>query len=130
MPRIYEGSVFDIWFCKNTKKGLESLSDQAIDRKLAKVQNDWERLADHGKESLSKENFPPEDYLPSKNGLKERFYCFKRIPLRAYCWFSTVHERRIYISHFIHKKRQKLDSRDTEKAGNNWCRIEENGDED
>lgn len=131
MPRIYEGAIFDIWFCKKTQKRLEALGGDVIARKLLKAQMDWERLADHGKDSLSSENFPSEDYLPSHEGKNnERFYCFKRIPLRAYCWFSQKHEGRVYISHFIHKKKQKLDARDTEKVRKNWRRIEEDGDED
>lgn len=131
MPLIYSGKVYDIWFCKKTQKELEQIPDrEVVVRRLTNLTNDWKRLADLGKQALSREHFPSESATPLVGSNSDKFYCFKRIPLRAYCWFSVTHENRVYISHFIHKKKIKLDSRDIEKASNNWRRVEQNGDED
>ncbi len=87
------------------------------------------RLADGHR--MSRENFPKEGELPRRKGQQSPkfFYAFKKIPIRAYCWLSDSHKNTYFISHYIYKDFDSLDPSDTGRVGNNWRRIEENGDE-
>jgi len=86
------------------------------------------RLADG--ERISNDSFPWEGELPGLAGRpKKKFRALKKIPVRGYCWKSERHENVYYISHYIHKKKNSLDSNDTTKVGNNWTRIEVDGNE-
>lgn len=80
---------------------------------------------------MSKENFPQEGLLPSLKGQhkKKKFNALKRLPIRGYCWLSDKYENTYFISHYIHKKTDKLKDKDVQIVGNNWTRIEVNGDE-
>jgi hypothetical protein len=53
----------------------------------------------------------------------------KRKPVRGYCWKSKKYPNTWFISHYVHKKQDKLDSSDTHKVANNWHRIEIENDE-
>lgn len=81
-------------------------------------------------ERMPQDSFPWEGDLPALTGRpKKRFRAFKKIPVRGYCWKSEKHENTYFISHYILKKKDALDGNDTTKVGNNWKRIEVDGDE-
>ena len=44
----------------------------------------------------------------------------KRVPIRAYFWYSDVHKNTIVISHYVYKKWQKLRTEDVRKVKVNW----------
>ena len=50
----------------------------------------------------------------------KKFFAIKRIPIRAYFWYSDVHKNTIVISHYVYKKWQKLRTKDIRKAKLNW----------
>ncbi|PCE69342.1 hypothetical protein B6G00_04305 [Salinivibrio sp. YCSC6] len=83
------------------------------------IQRQIKLLAKMGR--LSSENFRKEGGLPSGSN----FYALKKIPIRGYCWFSTKHPSTVYISHYIHKKKDDLDKRDCQRVVDNWRIIEE-----
>lgn len=79
---------------------------------------------------LSKDTFPQEGLLPSLPGkTANHFYAFKKIPIRAYGWYSETKPKHFFISHYIFKNKDKLSGSDTTTVGRNWQRIEVNGDE-
>jgi hypothetical protein len=87
-----------------------------------------QRLADG--HPMSNENFPLEGELPGTgHKKKQRFRALKKIPVRGYCWKSEKHPNTWFISHYIHKKQNKLSDSDTQKVRNNWHRIEIQDDE-
>ena len=87
-----------------------------------------ERLANGHR--MSKESFPVEGDLPAlPNGGSKKFNALKRIPLRAYCWRSGGRPGVYYISHYVYKNYNKLKTSDAVRVGENWKRIEVNGDE-
>ncbi len=87
------------------------------------------RLANGGR--ISKDSFPKEGQLPKQPGQQNTkyFYALKKIPIRAYGWYSERESGKFFISHYIYKDRNKLSEADTKRVGANWTRIEENGDE-
>ena len=50
----------------------------------------------------------------------KKFSAIKRIPIRAYFWYSDVHKNTIVISHYVYKKWQKLRTEDVRKVKVNW----------
>ncbi|HHQ6597620.1 TPA: hypothetical protein ACSTLU_003914 [Serratia fonticola] len=79
---------------------------------------------------LSKDSFPAEGPLPSLGGKPgKHFYAFKKIPVRAYGWFSDTKPKKFFISHYVYKNKDKLSKSDTTTVQGNWTRIEVNGDE-
>lgn len=80
-----------------------------------------ERLANG--ERLSNENFPKEAVIPTSSN-SQYFYAFKKIPIRAYCWFSKIRPRTVFISHYSYKDQKKLRQADIDIVGNNFYRIE------
>lgn len=77
---------------------------------------------------MSKQDFPIEGSLPKRPGKKTGdFYAFKKIPVRAYVWKSDRLPSFYYISHYVYKDYEKLADADTNRVGENWTRIEENG---
>lgn len=127
MERIIKGSNFTIIHCDGALESMEqALSGcKATKRRSLErgIQMQIERLANGHR--LSKEHFPPEGQLPNN----KKFYAFKRKPLRAYCWLSTTRKNTYFVSHYVHKKCQKLSTADTNKISQNWRRIEEGNDE-
>ncbi len=129
----YTGAKYQIVHCKGAIDSFEAAMQGIPARQRTKYINDLiiqiNRLADGGR--MSKSRFPREGKLPKRKGQqKDKYFrAFKKIPIRGYCWFSEVIEDTYFISHYIHKKKDDLDSRDTTKIGNNWRRIEEKGDE-
>ena len=70
--------------------------------------NDSSRLHSHWAE-------PEGDLSKAK-----KFFAIKRIPIRAYFWYSDIHRNTIVISHYVYKKWQKLRIKDTKKVKLNW----------
>lgn len=60
---------------------------------------------------------------------KSKFYALKRIPIRAYFWYSKSNPDYRFISHYIYKSSDKLKNEDITRVGDNWIRVEVNGDE-
>jgi hypothetical protein len=50
----------------------------------------------------------------------KKFFAIKRIPIRAYFWYSDVYKDTIVISHYVYKKWQKLRTKDIRKVRLNW----------
>jgi hypothetical protein len=50
----------------------------------------------------------------------KKFFAIKRIPIRAYFWYSDVYKNTIVISHYVYKKWQKLRTKDIRKVRLNW----------
>lgn len=68
----------------------------------------------------------PVQMCPEEDG----FYAIKtRCGLRAYGWYHSTRRRVFVISHFIMKKKQKLDPRDIDRAKRNRDEYEEAEDE-
>jgi hypothetical protein len=51
-----------------------------------------------------------------------KFFAIKRIPIRAYFWYSKKHKDTIVISHYVKKTWRKLRSEDTKLVKANWER--------
>jgi hypothetical protein len=49
-----------------------------------------------------------------------RSFAIKRIPIRAYFWYSEVHRDTIVISHYVKKSWKKLRKADIERVRANW----------
>jgi len=126
------GSLLRVVHCKGAwdsfTEALESIP--ANKRSSVKSQMDLmvKRLANG--ERLSKDSFPPEGLLPSRAGKPaKQFYAFKKIPIRAYGWYSERQEKTFFISHYIFKNQDKLAQKDTTRIQGNWKRIEVDGDD-
>jgi hypothetical protein len=79
---------------------------------------------------IAKDSFVAEGTLPSfDNKPAKSFYAFKKIPIRAYGWYSETRSGTFFISHYVYKDQTKLSRSDTNKVQGNWTRIEVNGDE-
>jgi len=124
----YQGSKYTVTHCKGALKSFEKALQSVEARKRAKfirlIELQIQRLADG--EPMSKDNFPPEGDLPKKTGQHHtnKFHALKRIPIRGYCWLSEKVGNTYYISHYINKDQDGLDTNDTTKVGNNWKKIE------
>lgn len=80
---------------------------------------------------MSKENFCKEGPLPHRvgqNGTKN-FYAFKKIPIRAYGWYSETKPNTFFVSHYVYKNFDDLRDSDVNIVGRNWIRIEVEGNE-
>ncbi|WP_218834784.1 hypothetical protein, partial [Enterobacter hormaechei] len=131
-PNLIVGSMLRVVHCEGAwDTFIEALNSvSASKRDSVKTQMDLlvKRLSDGGR--LSKDSFPPEGPLPCRPGRPaKQFYAFKKIPIRAYGWFSERYEKTFFISHYIYKNRDKLAQKDTTKVQGNWTRIEVDGDE-
>ena len=61
--------------------------------------------------------------VPEGNLNKDKkFFAIKRIPIRAYFWYSDVHKDTIVISHYVVKKWPKLKPKDIKLVKQNWKR--------
>ena len=131
----YVGKKFTIIHCVGAKESFDNSLEQVTAHQRESFKRrvilQIERLADEGPMHMSRGSFPEEGALPRKKGQHKdkHFRAFKRIPIRGYCWLSDRVRGTYFISHYINKKKDKLDKSDTTKVGNNWIRIEENGDE-
>jgi len=129
----YTGTKFTVIHCKGAidsyRAALKKVDARQQKKFTTAIILQIQRLADGGR--MTKENFPQEGYLPKRKGQHnaKKFNALKRIPIRGYCWLSQWHKDTYFISHYIYKKRNKLNESDTNRIGTNWSRIEENGDE-
>lgn len=118
--KVLTGKVYTLFFCKNSEKSLnEALSTvkhpniylldmQVLLQKLA----DGEKLKEVVSESDKSSNI--------------KFWAIKKIPIRCYFWYSKTKKRHIYVSHFVHKKQQKLAKKDKERVYRNHKAMESN----
>ena len=129
----YQGSKFTVIHCEGA---LESYVDalNSVNARRHKsftrgIIQQIKRLADGHR--MSKENFPQEGDLPKRKGQQKakKFNALKRIPIRGYCWLSERFENTYFISHYVYKDYDDLKKSDTKRVGDNWRRVEENGDE-
>ena len=51
-----------------------------------------------------------------------KFFAIKRIPIRAYFWYSKKHKNTIMVSHYVKKTWRKLRPQDTKLVKANWER--------
>tara|TARA_B100000767_G_scaffold270445_1_gene294112 strand:- start:1013 stop:1405 length:393 start_codon:yes stop_codon:yes gene_type:complete len=79
---------------------------------------------------MTRETFRKEGELPRQTGRSNgHFFCLKKQPIRGYCWLSKKYPTTYYISHYILKRKDKLQKVDTAKVHKNWMLIEDCGDE-
>ena len=125
MEEQYIGKKFTIIHCKGAIDSFEIAIKSVEARKheifKANLRAQNHRLADGYR--ISSNSFRSEGKL--SNGKK--FYALKKIPIRGYCWLSTTKQSTYFISHYMCKKKDKLDRSDTEKVIKNWKRVEEDG---
>ena len=106
---IHAPGALDSW-----KKEAEKLTD----RKATEIEGFLIALFDAWVDDsrLNKHWAVPEGDLNKD----KKFFAIKRIPIRAYFWYSGVHKNTIIISHYVYKKWQKLRTEDTRKVKLNW----------
>lgn len=125
IPDRVEGDC-SVVLCEGARESLREALKGVMRKKerralVRAVYLQMERRASKEKQ-LSNQNFPKEGPLPRGAG---HFYCFKRKPLRAYCWLSKKHPGTWYVSHFVLKKKDKLAEADTKRVGDNWLLLED-----
>jgi|TARA_R100000501_G_C2560403_1_gene71301 hypothetical protein len=118
-----DGAVESYWEAlKHVKAGK---AKSFTNRMIAQIK----RLAEG--QPMSQGSFPKEGELPKQPGQQrtKHFYALKRIPIRGYCWRSKTRPDTYFISHYVYKDYDDLADRDIQKVGNNWRRVEEDGDD-
>lgn len=121
--KAYQGSRYTIIHCDGAYESfydvLKTISPAKKQKSLeAQMMAQIKRLADG--ERMSKENFPSEGKLNNEIP----FYALKKIPIRGYCWKSSKYKNTYFISHYTHKKKNKLSALDKQKIQNKWNDIE------
>jgi len=106
---IHSPGALDSW---------EKVAAQLPDRKATEIEGFLIGLFDAwvGNSRLHTRWAEPEGNL-SKT---KKFFAIKRIPIRAYFWYSDVHKDTIVISHYVYKKWQKLKAKDIKQVKLNW----------
>ena len=133
LKQKHQGYKFCAVHCKGAigsfYKSIESLPSSKRKSFERQMVLQIQRLLDG--QRMSKENFPQEGKLPAFKGQSKnkRFNALKRIPIRGYCWLSETHPNTYFISHYVYKNQNKLKDKDTLCVGNNWIRIEVDGNE-
>ncbi len=133
LKESYKGSKFTVKHCEGALESYDSALNSVDARRRGsftrRIIQQIERLANGHR--MSRENFRQEGDLPKRKGQQKakKFYALKRIPIRGYCWLSERNKDTYFISHYIYKDYDGLKEKDTSRIGNNWWRIEENGDE-
>ena len=56
-----------------------------------------------------------------------KFFAIKRIPIRAYFWYSKNNKDTIVVSHYVKKTWQKLGLEDIKRVKANWVREKAGG---
>ena len=56
-----------------------------------------------------------------------KFFAIKRIPIRAYFWYSKNNKNTIVVSHYVKKTWQKLRPEDIKRVKANWEREKAGG---
>lgn len=49
-----------------------------------------------------------------------KFFAIRRVPVRAYFWYSEIHQNTLVISHYMIKKWSKLRAKDIRRVRKNW----------
>ena len=133
LEKILSGTNFRAVHCKgaiesfyNALRSLSCQKQRSFERGMVQQ---IQRLLDGHR--MSKQNFPQEGELPKLKGQTtvKKFNALKRIPIRGYCWLSQTRPNTYFISHYVYKNYDKLKDKDTVLVGNNWQRIEVDGDE-
>ena len=133
IQKSFEGKKFKVIHCKGAIESFEIAMSHVDPHRRKSFKRGMvmqiQRLADGHR--MSKESFPQEGDLPKRNNQSttKKFNALKRIPIRGYCWLSTVIPNTYFISHYVYKDYDKLKEKDTSIVGKNWTRIEVNGDE-
>lgn len=108
---IHAPGAFDSW--KIASARLPERRSTEIEGFLIALFDDWIK----GSRLHSSWAEPEGDLSKTK-----KFFAIKRIPIRAYFWYSDVYKDTIVISHYVCKKWQKLRSKDTKQVKLNWKR--------
>ena len=130
LKEVHKGSRLTVIHCKGALKSFRELLSKTGTPKYEKIiLLQINSIIDGHR--LSKQNFRQESELPAhpKNHVKKHFYAFKKIPIRAYGWYSETKPGVFFISHYIHKKRDELADSDKKIVKNNWERIEVNNED-
>lgn len=132
--KTWKGRVYTLEHCDSAGKSF----DKAVARLPAgpKRKRKWEtwlksslqRLVDD--ERLSARSVRKEGAIAGTKGIGPgngdlHFYALKNIPIRVYFWYSPYDKTKIYVSHYIYKDFDDLDSRDIEKVSNNFRKYED-----
>lgn len=124
----YVGEQSDIVHCDGAIESFRDALSRLQKGKAATLTRGMilqiERLASG--QRLSKEHFRQEGSLPGCDGTASggKFYALKRLPIRAYCWKSSVRKSTWYISHYTVKDHQKLKQKDIDRIAKNWREVE------
>jgi hypothetical protein len=106
LDREYQSKRLKLVHCKGARKSFEravlAINPKKREAFTRGILLQFERLLDG--QPMSSENFPSEGKLP--DGAK--FFAFKRIPIRGYCWRSSINPDIYYVSHYIAKKQQRF----------------------
>lgn len=130
IKRDTSNSQLEIRHCKKAIESFEEALEHVVPHKKRKRYRTWMLLAMDRlcrNEPLPKAEFCSEGNLPGNAG---KFYAFKHIPVRAYCWYSKRFDSVMYISHYIYKDFEKLDKADIKRVHANYNRIEVDGDDE
>lgn len=107
---FYKGRTFEIRWAADAKESQATAYGHADENCIAQLNRMIERFADHGK------LHSPEQMNNEGDGI----YAIKaRCGLRAYGWYHSSIRGVFVISHFICKKKQKLDSADLDRSNAN-----------
>lgn len=113
---FYKGNIFTIEETDDaiaSKPEAESQAQPSI--AVAQHKNLIKRFADMGKLRS------PDQMTPEGDGI---FAIKARCGLRAYGWYHSINRHVFVISHYICKKKQKLDPADLERAQRNRIKYE------
>lgn len=133
MEATYKGECYCVVHCKGALRSLNDAMKSVSPTKkhksmLISLKLQVERLSSGRR--TPELSIKQEGLLPSYQGKPPKhFFAIKKIPIRGYFWESDFHDMTYFISHYIYKDFDKLDSNDTAKVCNNWKRIEEGNDE-
>lgn len=131
-PEMINGSLLRIVHCLYAWESFIEALEHMPPNKRDSIKTQMDVMVNHlanGKR-FSKDSFPQEGLLPSSPGKPgKHFYAFKKIPIRAYGWYSERFKKTFFISHYVYKKQDKLAQKDTIRVQGNWTRIEVDGDE-
>jgi len=131
IPAKICGTRWTIVHCKGALESLElALRTLKADKQRSMINGLKNQLERHANgHPMAEKSFENEGLLPPLNkGKKARhFKAYKRLPIRAYCWQSPGTRDTWFISHYITKRRTKLTSADTTRVGDNYTRIEIDG---
>ena len=133
IPRRLQGARWTIVHCEGALESLEvALETVAANKRRSMInglRNQIRRHADG--HPMAPRTFEDEGPLPGRNGgtSSRSFKAYKRIPIRAYLWQSPGTRDTWFVSHYIAKRRDKLADADIARVGDNFRRIEFDGDQ-